>query len=246
MADISAWSATDESNTVAPPDGWPEFMPPSMVNNSARAMMGAVRRWYDQVLDGSLVLPYVSATGGGTIGGITASGLIQGGAISSLGPASISGTVTAGGLGSTGSLNVAGGATILGSVTTGFLQASSLSVPNVATVGALTCNNNIYAGGSVSAAVYLTHAVRATTDAQPYTAGLAELRRLNPVSFVDGGTTRYGLVASEAAEVVPEMVGQAEGVPSPPQTLETGLLHWVVINAVKELAARVEALEGAP
>jgi hypothetical protein len=260
MADISAWSPIDESNTTAPPNGWPEFMMPAMVNNSARAMMGAVRRWYDQVLDGSLVLPYVSATGGGmtggltvnsvagisTIGGITASGLIQGGAISSLGPASISGTVTAGGLGSTGSLNVAGGATILGSVTTGFLQASSLSVPNVATVGALTCNNNIYAGGSVSAAVYLTHAVRATTDAQPYTAGLAELRRLNPVSFVDGGTTRYGLVASEAAEVVPEMVGQAEGVPSPPQTLETGLLHWVVINAVKELAARVEALEGAP
>ena len=235
-------------------------MMPSLVNNSARAMMGAVRRWYDDVLDGSLALPYVKATGGGmtggltvnspagisTTGGITASGAILGGSLSSLGAASISGTVTAGNLGTTGNLNVQGGATILGSVTTGFLQANSLSVPNIATVGALTCTNNIYAGGSVTAAVYLTHAAADSADTEPYTAGLAELRRLNPVSFVVGERTRYGLVASEAGRIVPEMVGQAEDVPSPPQTLETGLLHWVVINAVKDLAARVEALEGAP
>jgi hypothetical protein len=97
------------------------------------------------------------------------------------------------------------------------------------------------------------------TDVQPYTAGLAELRQLNPVSFVysagaafrdDSGTTRYGLLASEVAPIVPEMVGQAEleveGVPSPTQTLMPGHATWLLINAVKELAARVEVLEGAP
>src|SRR4249920_535258 len=49
MGDISTWNPVDNSNTAAPPDGWPEGQAPSGVNNSARAMMGAVRRWYDTV-----------------------------------------------------------------------------------------------------------------------------------------------------------------------------------------------------
>jgi Chaperone of endosialidase len=49
MADISEWDPADEANTDAPPNGWPEFMQPSAVNNCARAMMGAIRRWYDTV-----------------------------------------------------------------------------------------------------------------------------------------------------------------------------------------------------
>lgn len=49
MADISEWDPVDDGNTDAPPNGWPEFMQPSAVNNAARAMMGAIRRWYDTV-----------------------------------------------------------------------------------------------------------------------------------------------------------------------------------------------------
>ena len=49
MADISEWSPVDESNTSAPPNGWPEGQATNTVNNCARAMMGAVRRWYDTV-----------------------------------------------------------------------------------------------------------------------------------------------------------------------------------------------------
>lgn len=49
MADISEWDPVDDGNTHAPPNGWPEFMQPSAVNNCARALMGAVRRWYDTV-----------------------------------------------------------------------------------------------------------------------------------------------------------------------------------------------------
>jgi hypothetical protein len=49
MADIGAsnWNETDGSNSTAAPDGWPEGMAPSGVNDSGRAMMGAVKRWYD-------------------------------------------------------------------------------------------------------------------------------------------------------------------------------------------------------
>lgn len=50
MADLGAtsWSETDASNNAAPPDGWPEGMNPSDVNNSARANMGAEKRWWDR------------------------------------------------------------------------------------------------------------------------------------------------------------------------------------------------------
>lgn len=47
MSDISAWSVTDASNTAATPDGWPEGQAPSSVNDCGRAMMGAIKRWYD-------------------------------------------------------------------------------------------------------------------------------------------------------------------------------------------------------
>lgn len=42
------WNETDDNNNTAAPDGAPEGMPPSGVNNTMRAMMGAIKRWYDQ------------------------------------------------------------------------------------------------------------------------------------------------------------------------------------------------------
>lgn len=50
--DIAAsnWNEADASNSTAAPDGWPEGMAPSGVNDSGRAMMGAVKRWYDQTI----------------------------------------------------------------------------------------------------------------------------------------------------------------------------------------------------
>ena len=48
MADIpaSTWSETDSSNTTASPDGAPEGMAPSGVNNTIRMVMGATKRLY--------------------------------------------------------------------------------------------------------------------------------------------------------------------------------------------------------
>lgn len=45
----SDWSETDASNNQASPRGWPENMLPSGVNDSARAVMGAVKRWADHI-----------------------------------------------------------------------------------------------------------------------------------------------------------------------------------------------------
>lgn len=47
MADISTWSGTAASNNSAAPDGFPENMAPSGVNDAARETMAAVRRWYE-------------------------------------------------------------------------------------------------------------------------------------------------------------------------------------------------------
>jgi microcystin-dependent protein len=43
----SNWSETDASNNTPAPDGAPEGMFPSGVNDTIRAMMGATKRWYD-------------------------------------------------------------------------------------------------------------------------------------------------------------------------------------------------------
>jgi hypothetical protein len=42
------WNEADASNLTAAPDGWPEGMMPSGVNDSGRAMMGATKRYVDQ------------------------------------------------------------------------------------------------------------------------------------------------------------------------------------------------------
>lgn len=41
------WSETDSSNAQTPPAGWPAGMAPNQVEPTARAMMGALKRWYD-------------------------------------------------------------------------------------------------------------------------------------------------------------------------------------------------------
>ena len=46
MSDLKNWADNAELNVDNSPNGWPEGMPPSAVNNSAREMMAALRRSY--------------------------------------------------------------------------------------------------------------------------------------------------------------------------------------------------------
>lgn len=45
--EVALWSTTDANNNFDVPDGWPEGMARSSVNDVGRANMGSVRRWYD-------------------------------------------------------------------------------------------------------------------------------------------------------------------------------------------------------
>jgi len=44
----SNWSETSASNNQPPPNGWPEGQAPSTLNDCAREMMGALKRWWNR------------------------------------------------------------------------------------------------------------------------------------------------------------------------------------------------------
>ena len=54
MSEIQTWSATAANNNSSAPNGWPEGMAASSVNNSAREMMAALAKWYKDT-NGTLV-----------------------------------------------------------------------------------------------------------------------------------------------------------------------------------------------
>ena len=64
MAAISTWSTTAASNNSASPDGWPEGMAPSGVNDSARENMAALRTQHEDAewIDLGHTPTYVSGT----------------------------------------------------------------------------------------------------------------------------------------------------------------------------------------
>ena len=61
---IKDWSTTAADNNSTPPNGWPEGMLPSQVNNSARQMMADVRSWYEEPswIDYGYTVAYASDT----------------------------------------------------------------------------------------------------------------------------------------------------------------------------------------
>jgi len=79
MSEVSSWSNTDAGNNLTPPDGWPEGMQPSGVNDCGRMMMGAIKRWYDTVTAG--IANAMPISGGTFTGAIVAPGITSTGNI---------------------------------------------------------------------------------------------------------------------------------------------------------------------
>lgn len=53
MTDVSTWAITAGGNTSASPDGFPEGMAPSGLNDSSREVMAAVARYYREGINQS-------------------------------------------------------------------------------------------------------------------------------------------------------------------------------------------------
>jgi len=102
----------------------------------------------------------------------------------------------------------------------------------------------------------ITSDARLKEDVRDLEAGLAELRQLRPVRFryngrggTSAGRAGVGVLAQEIETVLPETIQRAS-VPGDPalddlRVFDSSMLTYVLINAVKELAARVEHLEQA-
>jgi len=151
---------------------------------------------------------------------------------------------------------------------------SVISVPNGAITVAgiiLTTNTALKPGGGTWAD---SSDARTKTVLGDYQHGLAEITQLNPVRYQFKGNDGkpaagakpgdapvtsphgavvdqefIGLVAQEVEPVMPEMVSQHDGyIDGEPVTdmreLDTTPLIFALVNAVKTLAARIEALEG--
>jgi hypothetical protein len=103
-----------------------------------------------------------------------------------------------------------------------------------------------------------TSDARTKEDVRDLQEGLAELQKIRPIRFQyngTGGTPKgqegVGVLAQEIETVLPETVRKVE-TKGPPETriddlriFNPSALTFVLINAVKELAERVEALESA-
>jgi hypothetical protein len=57
LSDSVNWSQTDANNNQAPPNGWPEGMMPSGVNDAARADKGALKRFWDKINPVQVITP---------------------------------------------------------------------------------------------------------------------------------------------------------------------------------------------
>jgi hypothetical protein len=110
--------------------------------------------------------------------------------------------------------------------------------------------NMTFTGSCWANAFNLNSDRRLKRNIQPWTArGLAEVIQLEPVSFEfngegglhDDGVTRYGFIAQEAQACLPEAVRVTPS--SDHLTIDSGTLLAAMVNAIRELAARVNALE---
>jgi hypothetical protein len=104
----------------------------------------------------------------------------------------------------------------------------------------------------------VTSDARVKKDVQDLELGLAELRQVRPVRFryngralTPAGQAGIGVLGQEIESIVPETIRQVRtSVPDEPaldnlRVFDPSALTYVLINAVKELAAKVEHLEQA-
>jgi hypothetical protein len=98
---------------------------------------------------------------------------------------------------------------------------------------------------------------RLKTAVAPYTASLEAICALKPISYayngragLPEGRTFYGLAAEDVEPVMPEMIGRYLAKLDPDDAADTELLTvdttpmiFALVNAVRELKARIEALE---
>jgi hypothetical protein len=155
------YSLTPANNTAAPPDGAPEGMLPSAVNDTMRDMMAQIRDCGDGIRDGTYTMTAPKITGG-TITGVTFSSIVvTGGTINN---ATIGATTASTGAFST--LSVTGATTFSGATVANTFSSSG------ATITGGTINSTAIGGSTAAAGKFTTLEATGVTTVQAGTAAL--------------------------------------------------------------------------
>jgi hypothetical protein len=106
------------------------------------------------------------------------------------------------------------------------------------TAPTITTTGDITAGGAVTA--FSDRSLK--KDISTIRDALAKVKALRGVNFtmINSGEVTIGVIAQEVQEVVPEVIRNNNGTLS----VAYGNLTAVLIEAVKELSARLDAIEG--
>jgi hypothetical protein len=183
------YSLTPANNTAAPPDGAPEGMLPSAVNDTMRDMMAQIRDCGDGIRDGTYTMTAPKITGG-TITGVTFSSIIvTGGTINNT---SIGATTASTGAFST--LSATGATTFSGATVANTFSSSG------ATITGGTINSTAIGGTTAAAGKFSTLEATGVTTVQAGTAALPAITTTgdtntgiffsaaDTIDFTEGGT----------------------------------------------------------
>jgi hypothetical protein len=198
------YSLTPSSNTAAPPDGAPEGMLPSAVNDTMRDMMSQIRDCGDGIRDGTYTMTAAKITGGSITGVTFTSIIVTGGSITGITDLA----VADGGTGvstSTGTVNVvlSNTPTLTTPVLTGYTE----TVVAIGTVGA--SHTFTISTGTVQTAT-LTASTPCTFTMPTATAGTSFILRLTQAAT--GMTTATFTGVKFAGGTAPTITATASAV----------------------------------
>jgi hypothetical protein len=226
------YSLTPANNTAAPPDGAPEGMLPSAVNDTMRDMMAQIRDAGDGIRDGTYTMTAPKITGG-TITGATLTGntftspVISGGSINNT---PIGATTASTGAFST--LSATGVTTV---------QAGTVSLPAITTSG--DTNTGIYfpAADTIGLTVGGVESARVVSGLLSIPANSTAPSAVRLYEDTDNGTNYVDLIASAAITsnrtlTIPDETGTiittgSSGQSIPKAALPTGSVLQVVSTA---------------
>jgi hypothetical protein len=204
-------------------------------------------------VQGALLYSSGEITCPGTVraGALSISGYGEVGTFGVHGTANVVGTLTAGWVNSSGDFAI----TQNGAFSSNGNQIDICQTGTRANVGQISLKGNfvqslgthdVYGDLRVQGTIVNPWQPLLTGDAiEPYERGLAEIRQLMPVIY-DQRRRLVGLVLDDCREVMPEMVSRVtDHAGDTTEGLNTGALSYALVNAVKELAERVEELETA-
>jgi hypothetical protein len=142
----------------------------------------------------------------------------------------------------TWSINISGNAATATSATSATTATNSTQLGGVAAAGYALLSGATFSGNINAPAFFYTSDLRVKNNIQDITDALGKVKAMRGVTFdwVNGMGNAVGLIAQEVQQVVPQAVSnQADGL----MNVAYGNLVAVLIEAIKELSAKVDALE---